>query len=99
MRITCPHCGQRDISEFTYLGDGSIRTLALGFGGPDAPPDAEIDAAHDAVFLRDNPRGHHRELWYHALGCRQWVDVVRNTATHDVISTRAAAAAHVELER
>jgi hypothetical protein len=23
MLITCPHCGPRDVSEFTYQGDGN----------------------------------------------------------------------------
>ena len=26
MRITCPHCGERDAQEFTYLGDADRAT-------------------------------------------------------------------------
>ena len=25
MRIDCPHCGERDAREFTYLGDATVR--------------------------------------------------------------------------
>ena len=27
------------------------------------------------VYLRDNPAGPTRELWYHAAGCRAWLVV------------------------
>ena len=77
MRIPCPFCGERDVSEFTYLGDA---TLAR----PDpAAPDA-ARAFHDYVYLRDNPAGAHRELWYHAAGCRSWLRVARDTRSHAV---------------
>ena len=83
MRIDCPYCGSRDGHEFTYLGDATLTR-------PDpAAPDA-VDAFHDYVYLRDNPAGAHRELWYHASGCRRWVIVERDTRTHAITATRFA---------
>ena len=43
----------------------------------------------DHVYLRDNPRGAHREYWQHVGGCRQFVKVVRDTATHEITGTYA----------
>lgn len=75
MRIPCPFCGERDVSEFSYRGDAAFRR-------PD--PDAAEAAAlfFEAVYLRDNPAGPHEELWYHASGCRSWIRVRRDTRTH-----------------
>jgi methylglutamate dehydrogenase subunit B len=77
MRIPCPFCGERDVREFTYLGDATVTR-------PDpATPDAE-KLFLDYVYLRDNPAGAHSELWYHAQGCRSWVTVARDTRTHHI---------------
>ena len=76
MRIPCPHCGERDVQEFSYLGDATVTR-------PEEP-DASAEAMHDYVYLRDNPAGPHRELWYHAAGCRAWLVVTRNTRTHAI---------------
>jgi heterotetrameric sarcosine oxidase delta subunit len=81
MRIPCPCCGERDASEFAYLGDASPRRP-----DPGAPDEAEHvgQYVYQYVYLRDNPAGMHRELWYHAAGCRSWLVVTRNTLTHAV---------------
>jgi heterotetrameric sarcosine oxidase delta subunit len=77
MRITCPFCGERDVHEFTYLGDATVKR-------PDpAAPDVQA-RFFDYVYLRDNPAGPHEELWYHAQGCRSWLKVIRDTRTHDI---------------
>jgi sarcosine oxidase subunit delta len=83
MRLPCPYCGSRDLSEFTYLGDA----------GPARPsPDGEgAEAAFvDYVYLRDNPAGPHKEFWYHAQGCRSWLRVERDTRTHAILSAQLA---------
>jgi sarcosine oxidase subunit delta len=83
MRIQCPFCGERDLSEFSYLGDAAC-------GHPDpitATAEAEFFAT---VYLRDNPAGPHRELWYHAFGCRRWLQVTRNTRTHEILAVAFA---------
>ena len=38
----------------------------------------------DYVYLRDNPAGPIAEHWYHAQGCRTWIVVTRDTATHRI---------------
>jgi methylglutamate dehydrogenase subunit B len=83
MLILCPYCGARDAQEFSYRGDAN----------PVRPDPAAPDAAalfHDYVYLRDNPAGAHRELWYHGAGCRRWVEVDRDTLTHVIEATRFA---------
>ena len=85
MRIPCPFCGHRDVSEFAYLGDAGITRPA-----PDA---LDTDRQFfEAIYLRDNPAGPHRELWYHASGCRSWLEVERNTRTHEIVSAAFARA-------
>ena len=37
------------------------------------------------------PPAPHRELWYHAAGCRRWVEVERDTRTHAISAARFAA--------
>lgn len=78
MRIPCPFCGDRDVSEFSYLGDASYRRP-----GPETP--CLESAFYEPVYLRDNPAGPHVELWYHASGCRSWLRVTRDTRTHEVL--------------
>ena len=79
MRIRCPFCGERDSSEFTYLGDANAHRP-----DPDAP-DAQ-SRFFEAIYLRDNPRGRHEELWYHGSGCRGWLRVTRDTRTHEIFT-------------
>lgn len=82
LRITCPHCGQRDHSEFTYGGD-ALRKRPDPAGGSD-------EEWFDYVFLRDNPRGPHKEYWHHVQGCRQWLIVERDTLTHEILGVVSA---------
>ncbi|MEO1422035.1 MAG: sarcosine oxidase subunit delta [Pseudomonadota bacterium] len=82
MRITCPICGARDLREFTYRGDA----ILLDRPSEDAGPEAFIDYVH----LRDNPAGEHDELWHHAMGCSAWLQVRRNTVSHEILSVALA---------
>jgi sarcosine oxidase subunit delta len=82
MRITCPHCGERALEEFVYLGDATKRR-------PDGLSASE-DAVFDYVYIRANPAGPHREYWYHASGCRSWLIVTRNTRTHEIAAVVCA---------
>ena len=101
MLIHCPHCGPRDVGEFTYGGDATKDR-----------PDPETAAAADwcdyvfyrdnprgrhgacaaqgeggvPVFYRDTPRGRHVEYWHHGQGCRLWLKVARDTVTHKIES-------------
>lgn len=82
MRISCPHCGERDRREFYYKGDA----IALDRPAPD-----ESDEAWNAyVHLRDNPAGPTRELWYHEMGCSAWLVVTRDTVSHEILGVELA---------
>ena len=74
LRIDCPCCGPRDHDEFRYGGDASIIRPAHD--------DPDMERWHRYVFIRPNPKGTHREYWQHVAGCRQWLVVNRDTATH-----------------
>ena len=87
MRIRCPFCGERDLSEFAYLGDANSRRPQ-----PDRP-DAQARFV-EAVYLRDNPAGLHEELWYHVFGCRSWLQVTRDTRTHEIFTVDFVEAAN-----
>lgn len=87
MRLTCPHCGERDRREFYYRGD------AVELARP--APDAGAEAWDNYVFLRGNPAGPGRELWYHEAGCGAWLVVERNMGTHEVLSVSPAVEARV----
>lgn len=84
MRIPCPYCGLRDSHEFAYLGDAAPKR-------PDAAAPDAADAFHDYVYLRDNPAGAMKELWYHSAGCRRWLVVERDTRTHAISGATLAA--------
>lgn len=76
--IACPWCGPRSQIEFTYGGDATVKRPTA-----DAP---EV-AWFEYVYLRDNPRGPHTELWHHGAGCRRWFRVERDTLTHDILGS------------
>lgn len=83
MRITCPWCGPRPLSEFTYGGDASkIRPLR--------PEKANQQVWSDYVYLRNNPAGRHKEYWHHSGGCRSWLVVTRDTTNHKISNTTMA---------
>ena len=76
MLISCPYCGPRDVSEFTYQGDGTRRRPAAG--------SQDVEAWTDYVYDRANPAGAHTEIWQHSGGCRAHLKAVRDTATHEI---------------
>ena len=78
MIITHPLLGPRDAQEFVYLGDASL------INRPDGMAADAAGQFHDYLYLRDNPAGLHRELWYHEQGDRSWLVVTRNTLTHEI---------------
>jgi methylglutamate dehydrogenase subunit B len=83
MRIDCPYCGNRDAREFSYLGDATVTR-------PDPAAADAPDTFAAYVYLRDNPAGRHRELWYHGFGCQAWLVVTRDTRTHEVSGVETA---------
>jgi sarcosine oxidase subunit delta len=81
MRLTCPFCGERGIEEFYYSGDATLTRPAA---------DAPMQHWVDYVYLRDNPAGPHKELWYHSASCRRFLRVERDTRNHEIFSVSAA---------
>lgn len=84
MIITHPLLGPRDASEFIYLGDARLLER------PDGMADNAPDMFYDYGYLRDNPAGRHRELWFHEQGDRSWLVVTRDTSTHQIITVELA---------
>jgi sarcosine oxidase subunit delta len=84
MLIPHPLLGLRDAQEFVYLGDAAL------LNRPDGLASGSFEAFYDYLYLRDNPAGLHRELWFHEQGDRSWLVVTRNTVTHEIISAELA---------
>ena len=75
--ITCPWCGERDESEFSYGGEAQIVRPEI----PDSLTDSEWG---DYLFMRNNIRGSQQEQWNHVYGCRRWFNVERDTVTYKI---------------
>ena len=84
MIIHHPLLGPRDSSEFIYKGDANL------INRPDWQSDDALDQFIDYGYLRDNPAGVHRELWYHEQGDRSWLVVTRDTITHEITNVELA---------
>jgi sarcosine oxidase, subunit delta len=73
--LPCPNCGRRSVYEFRFGGE--VRQVpAL---------DAPLAAWQNYRFTRTNAAGVQTEWWFHRLGCRQWLQAVRNTVTNEVL--------------
>lgn len=83
MIIPHPILGPRDAQEFVYLGDAALIDRPDGLA-------AGIEAFHDYLYLRNNPAGEHRELWFHEQGDRSWLVVTRDTVTHAILRVELA---------
>ncbi|QGG80427.1 sarcosine oxidase subunit delta family protein [Litorivicinus lipolyticus] len=81
LHIFCPHCGEhREEEEFHAKGQAHIKRPV----DPDACSDQEWG---DYLYFRKNPKGIHHEMWVHALGCRKFFNVTRDTLTYDIKET------------
>jgi sarcosine oxidase subunit delta len=72
--IDCPNCGRRNPYEFKFGGECKH--------APDEG--ADLRAWCDYLFLHDNMPGFQDEWWFHAMGCKDWIKVRRNIATHEI---------------
>ena len=75
LQISCPWCGPRAESEFSYGGEAHIVRPAE----PDKLTDAQWG---EYLFMRTNTKGLYREQWCHAAGCRRWFNAERDTVTY-----------------
>ena len=76
--INCPFCGERDQSEFKAGGEAHILR-------PKQPSELSDDEWAEFLFMKKNIKGIQFERWNHSNGCRRWFNVVRNTATDEII--------------
>jgi sarcosine oxidase, subunit delta len=83
MQIDCPYCGRRDETEFVYGGEAHITRPSL---------EVSDKRWSEYLFFRHNAKGVHAERWLHALGCGQWFNALRDTATHRYLAYYAATA-------
>lgn len=90
MNIPHPLLGLRDASEFVCLGDASLIDRPTVQDPARSADEQTIRAFHDYLYLRDNPAGIHRELWFHEQGDRSWLVVTRNTLTHEIVKCELA---------
>jgi heterotetrameric sarcosine oxidase delta subunit len=79
--VPCPHCGSRPKEEFTIKGAALTRPA----------PEASAEAWNDYVYRRENPRGAYAEYWHHTSGCRRYLVVTRDTASHEIADSQDAA--------
>jgi len=65
---------------------------AAGLGVASTKHDKEISDQDwdNFVYNRKSLRGKHWELWQHISGCRQWIKVERDTATHEIFNSLKA---------
>jgi heterotetrameric sarcosine oxidase delta subunit len=70
--VPCPHCGPRNSTEFRHAGEARAR--------PDGS--AALTEWRDHLYLRDNAAGWVRETWYHAMGCRRFFPLERDTVSN-----------------
>ncbi|APG49048.1 sarcosine oxidase subunit delta [Phaeobacter porticola] len=84
MIINHPLLGPRDAQEFTYLGDANLMNRPYWLS------ENALKQFHDYLYLRENPAGEHRELWFHEQGDRSWLVVTRNISTHEILKVELA---------
>ncbi len=75
--LKCPNCGDRNVYEFRFGGEVTARPK----------PDASNDEWTAYFYNRRNVAGDQHEWWYHTLGCRKWLQAVRDTVTNHVRET------------
>lgn len=79
--IYCPYCEElREEEEFHPKGQAHIAR-------PEEPDACSDEEWGDYLFFRDNPRGIHYEMWLHAVGCRKFFNITRNTVSYEILET------------
>ncbi len=77
--IECPYCGRRDGSEFSYAGEAHISR-------PSGDEEISDEAWAGFVFMCRNIKGVQAERWVHSAGCRRFFNMLRNTATDQILA-------------
>jgi heterotetrameric sarcosine oxidase delta subunit len=76
-RIDCPNCGSRSYHEFVFGGE--VRKQG---------PQPSDDEDYRRTWLRANVAGVEQELWYHAAGCKRWLEITRDTRTNGIVTEK-----------
>jgi sarcosine oxidase subunit delta len=92
MLIPCPWCGPRPEDEFTFGEDAS----AVPPADPASLSDQEWT---DYLYFRDNPKGDHKEFWFHRASCHHWFILERNTVTHVIAASYPPGGPVTEVEQ
>ena len=78
LHIYCPHCQEyREEEEFHPKGQAHIAR-------PLDPETLTDEEWAKFLYFRKNTKGLHSELWVHAVGCRKFFNVVRDTVTYEI---------------
>jgi heterotetrameric sarcosine oxidase delta subunit len=75
MLLPCPSCGNRNVSEFRYVGEAKSRP---------EPDRATPGQWRRYLYFHQNPLGWTRETWYHTTGCRRYFALERHTGSNQV---------------
>ena len=76
--IYCPYCQEhREEEEFHPVGQAHIAR-------PKDPEALSDEQWAEYLYFRKNPRGLHHELWVHAIGCRKFFNITRDTVTYEI---------------
>jgi heterotetrameric sarcosine oxidase delta subunit len=73
--IPCPHCGERNSSEFTYIGEVKPRPRVL---------ETTASEWREYLYLKRNPAGFTTEQWRHNAGCGKFFIAERHTVTNEI---------------
>jgi sarcosine oxidase, subunit delta len=75
--IPCPHCGERDETEFRYGGEAQPEAASS------SGETLSVEAWGERLFLRNNSAGLIKESWFHLHGCQRWIELKRDTRTDE----------------
>jgi sarcosine oxidase subunit delta len=82
--LTCPNCGERNVSEFRFAGEAKHRPPNPEDPGPEGTPDAAWAAY---LHMKENKLGVQTEWWGHSAGCGTWFLAERHTKTQEIART------------
>lgn len=89
--ISCPFCGPRDETEYHYGGQAHVAY-------PENPAELTDKEWSRYLFYRENPKGRFAERWVHSAGCRRWFNVLRDTASYEILAVYKMGEATPELQ-
>ena len=75
--IECPHCGPRNEVEFINGGEAAKQR-------PTNPSSLNDTEWNHHIYGCSNTKGWLPEYWLHAFGCGKWIEIERNTVTHEI---------------